>query len=140
MTEAFDILWLCWDEALASSDVVKFAWSVFRRRVMARARHVDGRPEFVMAAFDTVTLSTLITDEARFAQVEESIALFKTMSRLPDHQLDVMVLRHLRGMPTSAVADVLGVPTAAVRSDERHARHALEIALGPDNDSEGNAP
>ncbi|MCX4791759.1 hypothetical protein OG369_38490 [Streptomyces sp. NBC_01221] len=62
------------------------------------------------------------------------------MSRLPDHQLDVMVLRHLRGMPTSAVADVLGVPTAAVRSDERHARHALEIALGPDNDSEGNAP
>ncbi|MDG5801847.1 sigma-70 family RNA polymerase sigma factor [Streptomyces ossamyceticus] len=42
VAETFDVLWFRWDEALASSDVVPFAWSVLRRGVMARARHVDG--------------------------------------------------------------------------------------------------
>ncbi|MGW1106125.1 sigma-70 family RNA polymerase sigma factor [Streptomyces sp. NPDC002540] len=136
--EAFDILWLRWDEVLASPNFVEFAWAVFRRSVMARTRHVDGYPEFTMAAFDTVALSTARTDEERFAQIEESIALYRLMSRLPERQLDVMVLHHLRGMPVLAVADVLGVPAPSVRSDQRHARHLLETALRSDDNSEGN--
>jgi RNA polymerase sigma factor (sigma-70 family) len=138
ISEAFDILWLRWDEALASSDVVKFAWPVLRRSVMTRARHIDGCPELVTAAFDTVALSILTTDEERFAQIEETLALFKSMSRLPDNQLDVMILSHLRGMEPAAVADVLGVSIATVRSNNRHARHALETAFFPQHDPEGN--
>ncbi|MBC7271435.1 MAG: sigma-70 family RNA polymerase sigma factor, partial [Streptomyces sp.] len=42
------------------------------------------------------------------------------MSRLPAPQLDVIVLRFLGGMTEDEVSDLLGVPLAAVRSDERH--------------------
>lgn len=136
--DTFDILWLGWNDALASSDVVKYAWPVLRRTVMTRARHVDGRPELSDAAFDTIALRAATTSDEKFAQIEESVALFATMSWLPDHQLDVMVLRHLRGMEPSEVADVLGVPIASVRSDERHAKHTLETALCTEQDSEGN--
>ncbi|MFI6951442.1 sigma-70 family RNA polymerase sigma factor [Streptomyces sp. NPDC050422] len=138
VNDAFDILELRWDEALASSDVVRFAWSVLRSSVMARAPHVDGRPDFGAAAFDTVVMAGAASDEERFAQYEESSALFKVLSRLPDQQLDVMVLRHLRGMPPHTVADVLGVPIASVRSDERHARHVVEAVLGTESNPEGN--
>ncbi|MFF8618906.1 sigma-70 family RNA polymerase sigma factor [Streptomyces sp. NPDC015350] len=137
--DAFDVLELRWEEALSSSDVVRFAWSVLRSSVMARAPHVDGRPDLGAAVFDTVALERAVSDEEKFAQLEESSALFKVLSRLPDQQLDVMVLRHLRGMPPSMVADVLGVPIASVRSDERHALHVVEAVLGTESDPEGNA-
>ncbi|WP_331747590.1 hypothetical protein OG520_39660 (plasmid) [Streptomyces sp. NBC_00984] len=48
------------------------------------------------------------------------------------------VLHHLRGMSVLAVADVLGVPAASVRSDQRHARYLLETALRSDDNPEGN--
>ncbi|MEV7297139.1 sigma-70 family RNA polymerase sigma factor [Streptomyces microflavus] len=139
VAEAFDILWLRWEEALSSADVVRFAWSVLRISVMVRAPHIDGCPSFGTSAFDTFSLRQAQSHEERFAQYEESSAVFKTMSRLPEQQLDVMVLRYLLGMDPSAVADVLGVPIASVRSDERHARHVLEIGLGTDSNPEGNA-
>ncbi|MFE7355363.1 sigma-70 family RNA polymerase sigma factor [Streptomyces sp. NPDC057543] len=92
-----------------------------------------------MHAFDTAAMERAASDEERFAQYEESSALFKVLSRLPDQQLDVMVLRHLRGMSPSTVADVLGVPITSVRSDERHARHAVEAVLSTESDPEGKA-
>ncbi|MEU8672627.1 sigma-70 family RNA polymerase sigma factor [Streptomyces anulatus] len=140
VAETFDILWLRWGEALSSPDAVRFAWSVLRYSVMVRTPHVDGCPSFGASAFDTVALAQARTHEARFSQYEESSAVFKAMSRLPDQQLDVMVLRHLLGMCPYAVADVLGVPIASVRSDERHARHVLESVLVAESNPEGNAP
>ncbi|MFJ5819340.1 sigma-70 family RNA polymerase sigma factor [Streptomyces sp. NPDC093108] len=139
VSDTFDVLELRWNEALASSDVVRFAWFVLRSGVMARAPHVDGRPDLGAAAFDTVALERAMSDEEKFAQYEETSTLFKVLSRLPDQQLDVMVLRHLRGMPPSTVADVLGVPVASVRSDERHAMHVVEAVLCTESDPERNA-
>ena len=69
VAETFDVLWLQWDEALASSDVVRFAWSVLRESVLARAHHVDGCPELARTAFDTVALRGLSTPAQRFAQI-----------------------------------------------------------------------
>ncbi|MBZ3908184.1 sigma-70 family RNA polymerase sigma factor [Streptomyces griseiscabiei] len=129
VAETFDVLWFRWDEALASADVVPFAWSVLRRSVMARACHTDGCPELARTAFDTVALSLVSTPAARFAQIEESMGLFKAISRLPAHQLDVMVLTYLRGMDHAAVADVLGVPIASVHTADRYARKTLSTAL-----------
>lgn len=131
VAETFDVLWFRWDEALASADVVPFAWSVLRGSVMARACHTDGCPELARTAFDTVALSLLSTPAARFAQIEESMSLFKAISRLPAHQLDVMVLTYLRGMDHAAVADVLGVPIASVHTADRYARKTLTAALTP---------
>ncbi|MFD3546745.1 helix-turn-helix domain-containing protein [Streptomyces sp. NPDC058655] len=136
VTETFDMLWLRWDEALASSHVQRYAWQVLRRGVMARARHGDGYPDLAPAAFGTVALGHA-TGLAAVAQVEQTLALFRAVSRLPDVQLDVIVLRYLRGMETTDVADMLGISPALVTSSERHARRSLTTRLDLPEHPEG---
>ncbi|MFG2811517.1 sigma-70 family RNA polymerase sigma factor [Streptomyces massasporeus] len=138
--DTFDILWLSWDDALASQDTRRYAWNVLRATVMARTPHRDGWPELGMAAFDTVALKSCTDPADRLNQIAESLQLFTAMSRLPAHQLDVMVLRWLYDMPPENVSALLGVPLAAVRSDERHATRFLESVLCPPPPTEGNTP
>ncbi|MET7715458.1 sigma-70 family RNA polymerase sigma factor [Streptomyces sp. NPDC005407] len=138
VSNTFDILWLRWNEALASPDIRRFAWDTLRTTVMARTPHIDGRPEFRAAAFDTVALRHLATDTERMHQVEESLQLFKAMSRLPDQQLDIMVLRRLYGIGPEHASALLGVPLATIRSGERHAAHFLESIICPPPETEGN--
>ncbi|MEU1558521.1 hypothetical protein ABZ517_38290 [Streptomyces scabiei] len=137
MSNTFDILWLSWDDALASQDTRRYAWNVLRATVMASTPHRDGRPELGMAAFDTAALQPLAD---RMHQIAESLKLFAAMSRLPGSQLDVMVLRRLLNRPPETVSALLGVPLAAVRSDERHATRFLESVLCPPPPTEGNTP
>ncbi|KUN29240.1 RNA polymerase subunit sigma [Streptomyces antibioticus] len=137
VSDTFDILWLCWNDALASPDTRRFAWQVLRATVMSRTPHLDGRPELGRAAFDTVALRSLTTDTDRMEQIAETLELFTAMSRLPDQQLDVMVLRRLCGLGDEDVATLLGLPLATVRSDERHAVHFLESRLCPQPETEG---
>ncbi|MEU2625173.1 sigma-70 family RNA polymerase sigma factor [Streptomyces sp. NPDC007157] len=136
VSDTFDILWLRWNDALASSDTRRFAWEVLRATVMSRTPHIDGRPEFGAAAFDTVALRVLTDDTARVHQMAESLELFKAMSRLPDNQLDVMVLRRLCGFALDSASALLGVPLATVGSDERHAVHFLESVICPPPETE----
>ncbi|MFJ2509870.1 sigma-70 family RNA polymerase sigma factor [Streptomyces griseoviridis] len=138
VSDTFDILWLWWKDALASADTRRFAWRVLRATVMARTPHFDGWPEFGIAAFDTVVLHRLTEPGELMNQVAESLELFKAMSRLPDNQLDVMVLRHQCGFSVDRVSALLGVPPATVRSDERHAVHYLESVIPPPPEAERN--
>ncbi|MFI1622383.1 sigma-70 family RNA polymerase sigma factor [Streptomyces lydicus] len=125
----FDILWLYWNDALASPDIRRYAWSILRATVMSKTPHLDGRPDFGPAVFDTVALRSRASEDDRMAQVAESLELFKAISKLPDAQLDVMVLRHLCGVPPAHVSALLGVSLPAVLSDERHAVRYLERAI-----------
>ncbi|MFJ8932070.1 MULTISPECIES: sigma-70 family RNA polymerase sigma factor [unclassified Streptomyces] len=134
----FDILWLRWNDALSSPDTRRFAWTVMRATVMARTPHIDGRPNLADAAFDTVALHSSSTPADHMYQLTESLHLFKAISRLPDNQLDVTVLRHLCGMNDRAVSALLGVSLASVRSDERHALRFLENLICPPPTTEGN--
>jgi DNA-directed RNA polymerase specialized sigma24 family protein len=111
---------------------------VLRRAVMARTPHIDGRPEFTAAAFDTIALQSLTDEKEAAEQVAETMALFKAMSRLPDSQLDVMVLRTLLGLADEDVSDLLGVSLPVVRSDERHATRFLDAVLCPPPTPEGD--
>lgn len=130
VAETFDILWLCWDDALASADVQRFAWKVLRGRIMARIPQCEGGyPDLRAAAFATVAQDQAADPAARFAQIEESFLLFEAISRLPDNQLDVTVLRYLCGLDATTAADVMGVPLATVRSDDRHAQRTLHNTL-----------
>jgi DNA-directed RNA polymerase specialized sigma24 family protein len=131
LEETYDQLWLSWDQALASHDTRRYAFTVLRTAVMARTPHIDGRPEFSEAAFDTIALQAVTDANEAVEQVAESIALFKAMSRLPDNQLDIMVLRVLHGMTDRDVSHFLGLPLPTVRSDERHAIRFLEDILSP---------
>ncbi|MER5437119.1 sigma-70 family RNA polymerase sigma factor [Streptomyces sp. NPDC002790] len=115
---------------------------MLRTTVMRRTPHFDGRPRFEHSAFDTLALRELNgPDHARQAvdQLGETQDLFRAMSRLPDSQLDVMVLRALGGLSEEAVSSLLGVPLAGVRSDERYAIQVLaSILCCPPHPSEGN--
>jgi transcriptional regulator with XRE-family HTH domain len=139
VSDTFDILWLSWNDALASHDTRRFAWNVLRATVMARTPHLDGRPELSRAAFDTVALQSLTHPADCLNQLAESLELFTAISRLPAHRLDVMVLRRLCGFSSETVSALLGVSLAAVRSDERHATRFLESVICPPR-SEGNTP
>ncbi|GAA0897871.1 MULTISPECIES: sigma-70 family RNA polymerase sigma factor [Streptomyces violaceusniger group] len=136
VSETFDILWLRWDETLRSANVQKFAWSVLRSGVMARTPHIDGCPDLAPAAFNTVVLGRTEAP-ALFDQIEESLSLFKAMSRLPDHQLDVMVLKYLRRMDDTVVADVLGVPLVSVQTADRYAKKTLRGIFDSNDPPEG---
>ncbi|MFE5868159.1 sigma-70 family RNA polymerase sigma factor [Streptomyces roseifaciens] len=127
--DAFAILWLSFDEALASPDIRRYAWNILRATVMAKARHRDKRPILGETAFDTVALRTQASKEGQAAQLAESLELFTAISKLPDAQLDVMVLRHLCGFTLKKVSGLLGIPLAAVRSDERHAERFLDDTI-----------
>lgn len=127
--ETSDILWLCWDEALVSANVHRYAWNVLRTRVMARApHHPDGHPELRPAAFSTVAQERIDDFAARFAQIGESMTLFDAISRLPHNQLDVIVLRYLCGMDEASTANVLGVLPAIAHAFDRHAHATLRAA------------
>ncbi|MEH0557530.1 sigma-70 family RNA polymerase sigma factor [Streptomyces sp. B21-101] len=140
VSDTFDILWLNWNDALASHDTRRFAWNVLRATVMARTPHRDGRPELGRAAFDTAALQALTDPADCIGQVTESLEMFTAMSRLPAGQLDVMVLRRLCGFTPETVSALLGTSLAAVRSDERHATRFLESVLCPPHTTEGNTP
>ncbi|MGW2787035.1 sigma-70 family RNA polymerase sigma factor [Streptomyces populi] len=140
VSDTFDILWLSWNDALASYDARHFSWNVLRATVMARTPHRDGRPELGRAAFDTVALQSLTEPDDLMNQVAESLELFTAMSRLPAGQLDVMVLRRLCGFLPETTSALLGTSLATVRSDERHATRFLESVLCPPPSTEGNTP
>ncbi|MGA5598613.1 sigma factor-like helix-turn-helix DNA-binding protein [Streptomyces cellulosae] len=137
--DTFDRLWLTWNQALASHDTRRYAWSVLRTTVMARTPHRDGRPELGSAAFDAVALQTLATTADHMDQLTETLELFTAISRLPDRQLDVIVLRRLCGFPHESVSALLGTSLATVRSDERHATRFLESVIPPPT-TEGTTP
>ncbi|MDI3390633.1 sigma-70 family RNA polymerase sigma factor [Streptomyces sp. B-S-A8] len=131
--DAFAILWLSFNEALSSPDTRRFAWLILRSTVMARAMDDTGHPRLEMAAFDTVALKEKegADLEACAEQLSESLQLFQAISKLPDAQLDVMVLRYLGGLTPQRTSNLLGVPLAAIRSDERHAKRNLERVIRP---------
>ncbi|MEU8621593.1 sigma-70 family RNA polymerase sigma factor [Streptomyces sp. NPDC048623] len=127
--DTFAILWLSFGDALASPDTRRYAWEILRATVHAKADHRDHRPLLAEAAFDTVALREQTSAEGEMAQLTESLELFAAISRLPDAQLDVLVLRRLCGLGTEKVSDLLGIPLAAVRSNERHAERFLEDTI-----------
>ncbi|MFI1840002.1 RNA polymerase sigma factor [Streptomyces olivaceoviridis] len=137
--DTFAILWLSWDDALASPDIRRYAWKILRATVMAKATYRDNLPEMEDAVFDTVALRGHRSAAGRTAQLTESLELFKAISRLPDAQLDVMVLRYLCGATDEQASHLLGVPLAAVRSDERHAYRFLKSAVTLPPETEGPA-
>ncbi len=137
--DTFNQLWLSWNQALADHDTRRYAWNVLRTTVMARTPHRDGRPELGAAAFDTITLQNL-TDPAEYAdQLTETLELFTAISRLPDRQLDVIVLRRLCGFTHEAASALLGTSLATIRSDERHATRFLDSVIPPPR-TEGTTP
>ncbi len=128
VAEANDILWLRWDEATASANLNRYAWRLLRSRVMLRTNRWEGRPDLRAAVFATREIRTS-HDPGHMIALSELIDLFAAISRLPDDQMDVAVLRHLCGIPDQRIPDVLGLSPAIARAVDHHARATGEALL-----------
>ncbi|MFE2040260.1 XRE family transcriptional regulator [Streptomyces sp. NPDC059477] len=130
--EAFDMLWVCWNHAVTSENLHRYAWRLFRSRVMIRAsRWQDGRVDLRPAVFSTHEVHDHAAAPGHLVVLTELVDLFDAITRLPEDQLDVVVLRHLCGIPHQRIADVLGHAHAITHAVDHHARAALKDFLRP---------
>lgn len=123
--ETFDILWLTWDDATASPDTPRHAWQMLRSRVMARAAQQGGHPDLRHAAFYTVAQAGICELAERKAHIDTMADFFDAVARLPQDQMDVIVLRHLCGVRHDTVPGIVGLTPAMTHTLDHHARGAL---------------
>ncbi|MFE9679730.1 sigma-70 family RNA polymerase sigma factor [Streptomyces sp. NPDC006259] len=130
VSEAFDILWICWEHATTSDNLHRYAWRLLRSRVMLRApRHHDGRPDLRATVFSTREVHNHPAAPGHLVVLTELIDLFDAITRLPEDQMDVAVLHYLCGIPHHAIAHVLGIAPALTHAVDHHARATVEALL-----------
>ncbi|MEU7088104.1 helix-turn-helix domain-containing protein [Streptomyces achromogenes] len=125
VAETFDILWLTWNEATRSSNTPRHAWNLLRAKVMERAETHDGYPDLRAAALRTTAVAQAADPDECLARTAQMVSFFEAVSRLPDDQMDVTVLRFLCHVDKDAVPGIIGLPPAITHSLTRHARGAL---------------
>ncbi|WP_369216702.1 XRE family transcriptional regulator [Streptomyces flavofungini] len=136
VSETFDILWLTWDVATATADTTRHSWLLLRGKVLACApKRPDGRPDLRAAAFSTAVQADIPDLAERLHRIDVLARFFDTITRLPPDQMDVMVLRHLCGIPETAVPGIVGLAPAVTHTLDHHARGALN-ELCPDSDTQ----
>ncbi|MFF3753113.1 RNA polymerase sigma factor [Streptomyces sp. NPDC002018] len=121
-----------WQHVLSRESVPQYAWAVLKEEV-ARWLGEHSCPEPVLAgtaAFHSAIGKLLLSGTRdQFEVLEEEIGLYAAISRLPERQYDVVVLRHVLRVPDEEVAEYMGIDVATVRSQARHARRRLAKAL-----------
>ncbi|MET9734485.1 helix-turn-helix transcriptional regulator [Streptomyces sp. NPDC006458] len=127
VAETFDLLWVSWNEAVASDSLPRFAWLLLRERVMARVHHHRGRPDLRAAAF----AANKVHDDmpGHLVALSELTRLFDAIGRLPDDQMDITVLRYLCAVPAHAIPGIVGLSKVITHATDHHARAALEHLL-----------
>ncbi|MEU2716926.1 XRE family transcriptional regulator [Streptomyces sp. NPDC007205] len=126
--ETFDLLWLSWSTAASSENLRRNAWRLLRSRVLARAAHRDGRPDLRAAVFSTEEVSESVP--GRLVVMTDLVDLFDAIARLPQDQMDVVVLGHLCGLGLEeTIPYVTGLSPAITHAVDHHARAALEDLL-----------
>ncbi|MFJ1646349.1 RNA polymerase sigma factor [Streptomyces sp. NPDC088258] len=121
-----------WPHVLLQESVARYAWAVLKEEV---ARWLDARgrrPALVDTAAFQAAIRKLLPHGAhdRFAVLQGEIELYAAITRLPERQYDVIVLRYVLRVPDEVVAEYLGVELATVHSQIRHARRRLAKDLG----------
>jgi RNA polymerase sigma factor (sigma-70 family) len=121
-----------WPHVLLQESVSQYAWAVLKEEVAGWLDAHDGESVLVdTAAFDAAARKLLqYGTPDQFAVLEGEIGLYGAISRLPERQYDVVVLRYVLRVPDEVVAEYLGIEVPTVRSHVRHARRRLARDLG----------
>jgi RNA polymerase sigma-70 factor (ECF subfamily) len=120
-------LWAC---ASGPDDVGRYAWALLRTTIVRWLNDHQTRSAFVETlAFDRTALAMDFVRE-RFNLIEESLTLYAAISRLPEREYDVTVLRYVLGFPVAQVAAVLNIDTRSVGRHIRSAKQRLARELG----------
>ncbi|WP_164543605.1 RNA polymerase sigma factor [Streptomyces mobaraensis] len=125
--EVFGQLASCWTEVLRQPNVAAYALATLKEET-AKVLAARGRPLALVetAAFADVRAGT----RDRLLRLESDLGLYSAITRLPDRQYDVVVLRYVLGYPVRQVAEIMGLTPATVRSHVRGARRRLARELG----------
>ncbi|MFJ5226820.1 sigma factor-like helix-turn-helix DNA-binding protein [Streptomyces sp. NPDC088400] len=116
-----------WPHVLAQESVARYAWAVLKEEVARWLYEHDLQPVLVDTAAFHAAIRKLLLYETRdqFAVLQGEVGLYAAISRLPERQYDVIVLRYVLHVPDEDVAEYMGIEVATVRSHVRHARRRL---------------
>ncbi|WP_438489078.1 RNA polymerase sigma factor [Streptomyces sp. S186] len=130
---AYERLGRVWPHALRQASVEAYAWALLKEQVMEWLYdHRQSTALTETAAFAVVTHALLRECQQQFAMLESQLGLYAAISRLPERQCDVIVLRHVIGYGDAQIAALLGVDEVTVRSYASRGRRKLAVALGID--------
>jgi len=120
-------LWAC---ASGPDDVGRYAWALLKTTIVRSLNDRQARPAFVETlVFDRTALAMDYVRE-QFNLIEESLSLYTAVSRLPEREYDVIVLRYVLGYSTGQAAAVLGIEASSVDRYIRSAKRSLARELG----------
>ena len=120
-------LWAC---ASGPDDVERYAWALLKTTIVRWLNDRQTRSAFVETlVFDRTALAMDYVRE-RFNLIEESLSLYTAVSRLPEREYDVIVLRYVLGYSTAQAAAVLGIDARGVNRSVRAAKRYLARELG----------
>lgn len=128
-------LWAC---ASGPDDVERYAWALLKTTIVRWLNDRQARSAFVETlVFDRTALAMDYVRE-QFNLIEESLSLYTAVSRLPEREYDLIVLRYVLGYSTEQAAGVLGIDARSVHRHIRSAKRFLARELGtPAPASEG---
>jgi RNA polymerase sigma factor (sigma-70 family) len=120
-------LWAC---ASGRDDVGRYAWALLKTTIVRWLNDRHTRSAFVETlAFDRTALAMDYVKE-RFNLIEESLSLYAAVSRLPEREYDVIVLRYVLGYSAAQAAAVLGIDAQSVSRHIRSAKRRLARDIG----------
>ncbi|MFD8917844.1 RNA polymerase sigma factor [Streptomyces sp. NPDC059569] len=116
-----------WPHVLTQESVARYAWALLKEEVAWWLDDHDREPALVDTAAFHAAVRKLLDHEKRdqFDVLQREIGLYRAISRLPERQYDVVVLRYALQVPDEEVAEYMGIEVATVRSHVRHARRRL---------------
>lgn len=115
-----------WDQVLRQASVEAYALAELKES-LARRLVLAGRPPAIAetAAFTAAREAA----RHRLHTLESALGLYSAIARLPERQLDVILLAFVIGCPLSRVAHMMGVCEGTVRSHLHAARRRLSQEL-----------
>ncbi|MFE2637775.1 sigma-70 family RNA polymerase sigma factor [Streptomyces scopuliridis] len=125
-----------WPHVLTQESVARYAWALLKEEVAWWLDDHDREPALVDTAAFHAAVRKLLDHENhenhkkqekhdQFDVLQREIRLYGAISRLPERQYDVVVLRYVLQVPDEEVAEYMGIEVATVRSHVRHARRRL---------------
>jgi RNA polymerase sigma-70 factor (ECF subfamily) len=118
-----------WAYASGHDDVGRYAWALLKTTIVRFLNDRQTRSAFVETlVFDRTALAMDFVKE-RFNLVEESLSVYAAVSRLPERDYDVIVLRYVLGYSAAQAAAVLGIDARTVNRHIRSAKRLLSREL-----------
>ena len=120
-----------WNRLMEEGSAEASAWAHLKEAV-DEVLILDGRESALpeTAIFAKVRRAVLEDARNEFEAMESSVGLFPAIARLPDRQLDTVILHYVLHYSTAKTAHIMGIDEATVRSHRQHARERLGRELG----------